>query len=353
MTHKKYMQIYKNIKQRIINGEYKTGSKLPSKRVMADMCGCSTVTVETAYRCLADEGYIISRERCGYIVCADPADFFACGDRLVRPIKHLPETTDDLAESDLEYSVWFRTIRKVISDYGERLFIKSPNMGCAVLRNAISDYLLRYRGMYAEPERILISSGSERLYEIAVRVLGSDKVYGIEDPSYPQIEAVYSGVGAKTQKLKMGRKGITTKSLERSTFDVLHVTPFRSYPTGVTADINKRFEYLNWSLKNGGYIIEDDFNSEFFIPGNPIESLYSLDKTDSVMYMNTFSKSLSASFRIGYMIIPKQLMDIYNTKLSIYSCSVPVLDQYILAEFISSGDFERHLNRMRRKMKDL
>lgn len=353
MKQKKYMEIYKTVKQRIINSEYKTGSKLPSKRVMADMFGCSTVTVETAYRCLSDEGYIISKERCGYIVSAHAGDLLIANKSGGMSIKHLDEKSEALPETDFEYSVWFRTVRKVITDYGERLFVKSPNMGCAVLRNAISDYLLRYRGMYAQPERILISSGSERLYEIAVRILGTDKIYGIEDPSYPQIEAVYTGVGIKVKKLKMGKKGIMTKCINNSDFNVLHVTPFRSYPSGVTADINKRMEYLNWSSANHGYIIEDDFNSEFFIPGNPIDSLYSLDKTDSVIYLNTFSKSLSASVRIGYMIIPHQFMDRYYEKLSMYSCSVPVLDQYILAEFITSGSFERHLNRMRRKMKEL
>lgn len=352
MKNTKYLQVYRLIKQKIIDGEYKVGSKIPSKRVMADILGVSTITIENGYRCLADEGYITSKERCGYIVSADSRDFSVKSETMDNPIKLLELKKYDV-NVDFEHSVWFKTIRKVISDYNKELFIKSDNMGCPVLRNAISEYLLRYRGMFAQPERILISSGAERLYEIAVRILGRDKIYGIEDPSYPIIQSVYDGIGVKTKKLKMGKKGITTKSLSNNEFEVLHVTPFQSYPTGATADINKRFEYLDWAVENNGFIVEDDFNSEFFKPGNPIESLYSLDKNDLVIYINTFSKSISSSIRIGYMIIPEQLMSKYEKEMSVYSCSVPVLDQYILAEFISSGDFERHLSRKRRRMKEL
>ena len=133
--------------------------------------------------------------------------------------------------------------------------------------------------------------------------------------------------------------------------DALHVTPFHSYPSGVTTSISKRYEYLKWAENTGNYIIEDDFDSEFFIPGHPIESLYSLDHFNHVIYINTFSKSLSPAMRIGYMILPDALLEKYDQVLGNLSCSVPVMDQYILAEFISSGNFERHLNHMRRKMK--
>ena len=98
------------------------------------------------------------------------------------------------------------------------------------------------------------------------------------------------------------------------------------------------------------YIIEDDFNSEFFIPGQPIEPLYSMDNNSRVIYINTFSKSLSPSMRMGYMILPPQLLEKYEQTVGRFSCTVPVLDQHILAEFISSGNFERHLNKMRRKL---
>ncbi len=348
MNEKKYLSLYRILKNKIIDGEFKAGEKLPSKRLMADKTGYSIITVEKAYSMLADEEYIISKERSGYFVCR--IDAFSTVQNVVKNVQ-LEYIKDDLdATQEFEYSVWFRTIRKVISENGERLFVKSPNKGCAVLRNAIADYLLHYRGMIAPPERIIIGSGSEQLYEMVVQILGKNKIYGIEDPSYAQIEAVYCGAGAGICRMKMGNDGITEKALKNSNVDVLHVTPFQSYPSGVTASASKRFEYLKWAERDR-YIVEDDFNSEFFMPGQPIDSLYSLDSGNKVIYINTFSKSLSPSMRMGYMILPEVLIDEYDRKRGMFSCSVPVLDQYILAEFISSGNFERHLNRMRRKMK--
>ncbi len=346
---KKYFEIYLMIKKRIISGEYKSEQKLPSKRVMADMTGYSLITVEKAYSMLSDEGYIISKERSGYYVCK--LDVFSAIRKNDRDIKidYLEEPQSMPKNSDFEYSVWFKTIRKVISENGEKLFIKSPNKGCAVLRNAIADYLHRYRGMIAKPSQIIIGSGSEQLYENVVQILGREKTYGIENPSYAQIEAVYRGADAKLKKLKMGSDGIESGELRG--IDILHVTPFHSYPTGVTTSVSKRYEYLRWA-GDSKYIVEDDFDSEFFMPGQPIESLYSLDMHSRVIYINTFSKSLSPSMRVGYMILPEELIPEYDKRLGIYSCSVPVLDQYILSEFISSGNFERHLNRMRRRMKN-
>ena len=254
--------------------------------------------------------------------------------------------------SDFEYSVWFKTVRKVISEHEQALFTKSPNKGCAILRNAISDYLYHYRGMTADPGRIIIGSGSEQLYESVVKILGRDKIYGVEQPCYEQIRQVYLGEGTTLLDLPMGEEGIESEALARGGFDVLHVTPFHSYPSGVTASASKRYEYLRWAERTGSYIVEDDFDSEFFMPGHPIESLYSLDTGGSVIYINTFSQSLSPSMRMGYMILPEALIPLYERAMGGYSCSVPVLDQYILAEFIASGNFERHLNRVRRRMKN-
>lgn len=344
---KKYYSLYEKLKREIISGEYKAGEKLPSKRVMADITGYSQITVETAYGILEQEGYIIPKQRSGYFVC-EINPLFSERESTIKREK-LIEPKADKSEP-FEYSLWFKTVRKVIAERDKELFIKAPTEGCAVLRNAISDYLLRYRGITVEPRQIIIGSGAEQLYETAIKILGRDKIYGIENPSYKQIEMVYNQEGVKVCHLDMGSDGIKSEELEGKKFDVLHVTPFNSYPSCVTASVKKRYEYLAWAKDKNSYVIEDDFASEFFIPGNPIETLYSLSGGKRVIYVNTFSKSLSASMRIGYMIIPKPLLSIYNNKLKGFACSVPVLDQYVLAEFINSGGFERHLNRIRRKM---
>lgn len=349
MKVNKYLNLYEDIKERIRSGEYKEGDKLPSKRVMADMRGVSVITVQQAYAILADEGYIEPRERSGYFVSG--IDIFPRACRGDRVIKRLCEPVEHKVNVKFETALWFKTVRKVMADRGDLLFTKSPNKGCEVLRNVIADYLLRYRGMVSDPHNIIIGSGSEQLYETALKVLGREKIYAIEDPSYSKIQAVYRSEGVKIKKLPMGDDGIKSEALN-SEFDVLHVTPFNSYPTGVTATAGKRIKYLN-RMRGDGYIIEDDWGSEFFAHGQPIESLYSMDTDNRVVYINTFSKSLSPSMRMGYMILPPQLIDVYDRLLGEFSCTVPVLDQYILAEFIASGNFERHLNRMRRKMKEV
>lgn len=350
MKDKKYLALYNDIKNRILTGVYDTNEKLPSKRVMADKSGCSVITVESAYSMLEDEGYIFTKERRGYYVMPLERATVTSDEKREKVVPHLPPDPINV-ERDFEYSVWFKTVRKVISEKDRELFSASPSKGCSVLRNALADYLLRYRGMFAKPENIIVGSGSQQLYEFVVKLLGQDMVYGIEDPSFEYIDSVYTQAGASVCRLKMGKDGIVTSDLQKKKFDVLHVTPFHSYPTGITAPVSKRQEYLAWSQKTGGYIVEDDFDSEFFKPGQPIETLFSLDRSQKVIYVNTFSKSLSPSMRMGYMILPDRLIEEYDRKLERFSCTVPVMDQYILAEFVSSGNFERHLNRQRRKMR--
>lgn len=348
MKEKKYVVLYHSLKEKILSGNYGKEEKLPSKRMLADRTGYSVITVEKAYNMLVDEGYIEARERSGYFVC--PLELMPSASK-ESTLHYLPEeATDRMPSSDLKQNLWFRTVRKVLAEKGNSLFIKSPSEGCNILRNAISRYLLRYRGMAADPRRIIIGSGSEQLYETAVKILGRDKIYGIETPSYPRIEAVYRAEGVSVRKLTLGRDGIPSQVLHLGGFQVLHVTPFRSYPTDITTSAAKRYQYIKWA-EEGHYIVEDDFNSEFFIPGQPVESLYSMDRNQRVIYINTFSKSLSPSMRMGYMILPEALLPRYQEVLGNFSCTVPVLDQYILAEFINSGNFERHLNRMRKKMK--
>lgn len=351
-NEKKYFALYRTLKDDIENGKYKTSEKLPSKRRIAELSGHSLVTVEHACRLLEDEGYIMPKERRGYFVC--DLSFLRQGDQSIQAprafdIKHLPEPTEEYKQ-DFAYSLWFKTIRKVIADQDSRLFLKAPNQGCEVLRNAIADFLVRYRSMAADPKNIVIGSGAEQLYETAHRLLGADKTYAIESPCYRQIETVYDLLEQKVCRLSMGEDGIRSEEFDEKSFDVLHITPHRSFPSGITTSPAKKALYLDWVAKPGRYIIEDDFAGEFFLPGQPIKTLYSMDRTGSVVYINTFSKSLSPSMRIGYMILSDALLEKYLQKLGKLSCSVPVLDQYILAEFIRSGNFERHLNRMRKRL---
>lgn len=345
----KYYYLYSAIKEDILSGNLKKNEKLPSKRSLAEHLGISLITVETAYQMLKEEGYIESRERSGYFVTElNPV---ARPKERKHQLRLLEEEREQEKSDMFPESLYFKTVRSVLAEYGGKLLQKSPNEGCVILRNAIAKYLLRYRGIFAQPKQIVIGSGAEHLYNVVVRMFGNEKIYGLEDPSYSQIRKVYEGMGASCEMLKMGREGICSEELERTKAKVLHVTPFHSYPSGVTATVKKRHEYLEWAKMNDAIIIEDDFDSEFFMPGKPIDTLYMSDTNQSVIYVNTFSKSLSPSIRIGYMILPERLIEKYKESMGDFSCTVPVLDQYVLAEFINKGHFEQHLNRIRRQRK--
>ena len=226
---------------------------------------------------------------------------------------------------------------------------KSPNAGCLELRETLRQYLARNRGIYADTEQIIIGSGAEYLYGLIVELLGRDKVYAIEDPSYEKLEQIYRAAGVSCQRLPLSVDGIDSAALNACHADVLHTTPYRSYPSGVTASASKRHEYIHWSNQAQRYIIESDHDSEFSVSSKPTETLFTLAKQDNVIYLNTFSKTISPALHVGYMVLPKKLVAPFAETLGFYSCTVPTFEQFVLAELLRSGDFERHINRVRRK----
>ena len=130
---------------------------------------------------------------------------------------------------------------------------------------------------------------------------------------------------------------------------MLHTTPYRSFPTGVTASASKRYEYIRWSDGGGRFLIESDYDSEFSVSAKPAETLFALADRDNVIYLNTFSKTISPSLRVGYLVLPRRLIDVFAARLGGYSCTVPTFEQFVLTELLNSGDFERHINRVRRQ----
>jgi len=342
-----YLRLYRRLREDIVQGIYPFHTKLPSKRVMAADTGVSTITVEHAYALLCEEGYIESRERSGYFVIFREDDGFASAADIKQSHIVAGHHYTDTSE-EFPFSVLAKTMRKMIGDLGESILERSPNAGCTELREGISRYLARSRGIHAEPEQIIIGSGSEYLYNLIVGLLGRNKVYAIEAPSYKKIEQVYNSSGVQLEKLPLGKDGIETAFLRACSADVLHISPYRSYPSGVTASASKRHEYIRWAGEGGRYIVEDDFESEFSVSKKPEETIFSHTSDDNVIYMNTFSKTVSSSFRVGYMVIPKCLIQQFYEKLGFYSCTVPTFIQFVLAELINNGDFERHINRVRR-----
>ena len=339
-----YLQIYKLIRQDIIDGVYPYKSKLTSKRLLSDELGVSTITVEHAYALLCDEGYIESRQRSGFFVIFRKSDGFQAPSEY--HTKHIA-THSSHSYPDFPFSVLAKTMRKVLSDNAKLLLEKSPNAGLFELREAISRYLIRNRGMNVECNQIIVGSGAEYLYGLIIALLGR-KTFAIESPSYKKIEQVYSAAELNYELLSLSHDGIDSTALANSKADVLHTTPYRSFPTGITASANKRHEYISWASKKGRFIIEDDFESEFSISSKPEDTLFALSGSDNVIYLNTFSKTISPALRVGYMVLPKCLVNEFEKKLGFYSCTVPTFEQFVLCELINNGDFERHVNRVRR-----
>lgn len=342
-----YLQLYLQVREDITNGIYPAGTKLPSKRTVALDSNVSTVTVEHAYALLCDEGYIEARERSGYFVIFRADAGFVSSPNSTA-FQRAQTNSHIETNTDFPFSVLAKTMRKVISDSEEGLLARSPNRGTLELREAIRIYLAQNRGILADTNQIVIGSGSEHLYTLLVELLGRECVYAIESPSYKKIEQVYKTSDVSLEKLPLSHDGIDSMALKKCSADILHISPYRSYPSGVTATASKRHEYLRWAEKGDRYIIEDDFESEFSVSRKPEETLFSHSRKDNVIYMNTFSKTVSPSFRIGYMVLPKPLAKDYEEKLGFLSCTVPTYLQLLLAELITNGDFERHINRVRR-----
>ena len=347
-----YRTIYEELRKKIIEGDYPPGTRLPSKRTTAADYGVSVITVEHAYDLLVDEGYAEARERSGFYASYQRRDAFPVAEEgpfrnAGRP-SFVPGGEEDGAS--FPHSVYAKTVRRVLADYEEILYRRSPSGGLPILKETIAEYLGRSRGIRANPDNIVIGSGAEYLYTLIPMILGHGRIFAVERPSFGKILAIYRASGLDCEELTLGQNGIDSGELERTRASVLHITPYRSYPSMVTASASKRHEYIRWAEERDGLLVEDDVESEFAPAVRRAETLFGLNPA-RVIYLNSFSKTLFPSLRAGYMILPDGLMDAYREGAGILSCTVPVLEQCVLNELIARGDFERHLNRLRRAMR--
>ncbi len=340
-----YMQLYAQLREDILTGAVPYGAKLPSKRLLAGELGLSLVTVEHAYALLADEGYLETRERSGYYAS------FGAVPRHEEPLpRHEAAPPAGDAPEDFPFSVLAKTMRRVLSDYDRRILTRSPGSGCPELREAIAAYIARSRGLSVSPDQIVVGSGAEAFYTMIVQFFGRETVYALEDPCYVRIRQVYEANGARCESLPMGEDGIVSQALAACQAGVLHVTPFNSYPSRVTASVGKRHEYAAWARAHDSYLIEDDYDSELSSVTRHIDTICSL-APERVLYLNTFSRTFAPSMRTAYLVLPENLLPAYREKLGFSACTVPVFEQYVLAEFINSGELERYINRRRRKLR--
>lgn len=353
-----YEFLYKSIKKDILSFKLSPEEKLPSKRALAEHLNISTITVENAYNQLMAEGYVYSKPKSGFYVSAIvspkindsiPGIRYEADTNQSQKSSFIADFSNNAtAEESFPFVTWSKLMRQIMSDKKELLTTNSPSVGIRELRIAISDYLFQFRGMTADPDCIVIGAGTEYLYSLIIQLLGRHKKYAVEDPGYRKIAQIYKANNVSFDYIPLDENGINATVLEKSSADVLHISPSHHFPTGIVTPISRRYELLSWASKSPDrYIIEDDYDSEFRFSGKPIPSLQSIDVLQKVIYINTFSKSLTSTIRISYMVLPKALMELYKKELSFYSCTVSNFEQYTLEAFIRQGFFEKHINRMR------
>ena len=354
-----YEYLYRCLRDDILGGVLAAGERLPSKRALAEHLRVSVITVEAAYQQLEAEGFVEARPRLGFF--AAPVDR-----RLPAAAKAVPVPPEEPERSwrlDLKSgqidpacfpsALWARLTRQVLSEGGH--LAPAPHQGLPALREAIARDLRDFKGMAVSPEQIVVGAGAEYLYLLLAQLLGREAVFALEDPGYPKIRQVYGKWGAVCRPIPLDGQGMSMEALRASGATVAHLSPAHHYPTGLVTPIPRRQALLRWAEEAGGTIIEDDYDSEFRFTGRPIPTLQSIDTRERVLYMSTFSQTISPSMRVGFMVLPPRLLERYRRELGFYASTVPALEQQVLARFLSGGGspagswYEQHLSRTRKK----
>ncbi|PNZ30806.1 GntR family transcriptional regulator [Staphylococcus petrasii] len=354
---KLYISLYEKLKNQIIEGQYQANDKFPSKRQLSEHLSLSHTTIEHAYQLLLDEGFIYSKPRSGYYVSDIQAlpivntnDYQINNDK-EENIESRYKYAFNLAEIDAEYfplHLFRKYAKEVFEDNQLALLEKGDIQGELSLRQQIAHYLFNSRGVSSHPKQIIIGSSTEQLLNMVTELL-KDSSFIIEKPSYPPIKQVLDKKNRDYIQATVEKDGINTNQVIHSNNDILYITPSHQFPTGYVMNLKKRTQLIKWAhQKEERYIIEDDYDSEFRYYGKPIPALQSLDKNEKVIYISTFSKSLFPSCRIAYVVLPNKLLQKYYDMSHKESNTVPVHIQHIIANFMASGSFERHLNKMRR-----
>ena len=344
-----YEQLYRALKADILSGALPGGSRLPSGRALAEHLGLSRVTVETAYAQLLAEGYLTSRPRAGYFVeQLTPQEL---PPRTPEPEAQPPEpkTAQSRSAQLFPFSVWARLMRGVLLDRRQELLRPAPDAGLPALRQAVAAELYRQRGVHVSPEQVYIGAGAEYFYNLLIQFFGHGRVYALENPGHRKIARVYQANQVAVRPIGMDADGVIPELLEQSGAEVLHISPSHHYPTGTVTPITRRQALMRWlTAQPGRYLIEDDYDSEFRFSGLPIPTIQSMDRSGRVIYMNTFSRTISPSLRISYMILPRALLPQWQAAMGFYSCTVPSFEQMTLTRFLAEGYFEKHLSRMKK-----
>ena len=378
-----YRQIYEGVRGAILSGKLISGTRLPASRVLAKQLSVSRLTVVNAFEQLLAEGYLEGKTGAGTFVAskipddllqiseaarkseqADPArealEISKFARRLAETAtrtSRFPPTTRTIpfkngitAIDEFPFGIWeklatraFRRARYQISGYGEAA-------GLRPLREAVAAHLAASRGVHCDASQIFITNGAQQALDLISRVLldEGDRVW-IEDPCYQEALGVFRAVGAHVLPVPVDAEGFDLAAAQTSgkAAKLVYITPSHQYPTGVTMSLARRLQLLEWARRNGAWIVEDDYNSEFRYAGRPLASLQNLDRSGRVLYVGTFSKTIFPALRLGCMVVPKPMIEIFRAARNSCDSHSPIFEQAILADFIAEGHFARHLRRMR------
>jgi len=369
-----FRQVYARLRQAILSGDFRAGDRLPSTRDLAEQLGISRTVVVLAYEQLLAEGFVVGRSGSGTYVpdsLAVPrstgpeksASFrlsrfgsaaAAIGSTLVFPERRTGALRYDFAygRSDVEcfpFERWRRIQQRRARKALVRELDYGPAAGSETLREAIATHLRRSRAVACDPSQVLVVNGSQQALDLIARVLiePGDRVV-IEDPSYQGTREVLRAAGARLHGALVDRDGIDPAALPDSA-RMAFVTPSHQFPTGAILPLTRRQALLQWAKRANAVIVEDDYDGEFRYAGKPLESLQGLDTEGRVIYVGTFSRTVFSALRIGYVVVPKSLLQAFTAAKWLCDRHTTTLEQETLAEFIRTGMYERHLRRLRRR----
>lgn len=354
-----YQQLYQFFKENMHAGRIQKGTKLPSKRLLAAQLSISQTTVERAFEQLAAEGYLVSKPRSGWFADYDGSDFVhsePAASPLINPYRQETEPLIDFHFGHVDpahfpFSAWRKSTVHRLDQDGHNLYRPGDVLGELELRTLIADHLYQSRGVRCSPEQVVIGAGSPVLIHMLCHIFRPYAAIGFEDPGSSRSRALFEVNHLQVLPISVDDEGICMQDIQQKQPRLLYVTPSHQFPLGTIMSINRRMQLLKWAAAQEAFIIEDDYDGEFRYSGQPIPSLQGLDQHNRVIYMGTFSKSLLPSLRISYMILPPLLLEKGREITSLYKQTVSSHSQLTLAEFMRNGEWQKHLNRMRKLYK--
>lgn len=353
-----YVQLYKYIKDEIMNDRIDENEKLPSIRQLSKNLHISRTTIENAYQQLLVEGYVYSIPKSGYFASSFDKKFVNDIEEQTQSIMIeqpcdaiLYDFKNEYVEEDnFDFNLWKKYINQIFNYETQKLYTVTHAQGELELRKEIIKYVRRSRGVSGSIDRIIIGGGVQYLLNILSTILKKNNIIkcAFEDPGFNRAKNIFSHNDFDILPIPVNDKGIDLDILSQSDAKLCYVSPSHQFPTGSVMSINQRIKLLKWAKENNGYIIEDDYNSELRYYGKPIPSMQSFDKDGKVIYLGSFSTVLVPSIRISYMILPMNLYKLYNESKYRYTQTASKTEQLALAKFMNDGMFEKHIRKLKK-----